>query len=69
MQTVPGEFRPASQPVARVRVSPWLHLPLEGGRVPRSVVDLLCELIAQPSVNPRLAPPGAAEAGESRVTN
>jgi acetylornithine deacetylase len=37
--------------------------------VPRSVVDLLCELIAQPSVNPRLAPPGAAEAGESRVTN
>lgn len=34
----------------------------------RSVVDLLCELIAQPSVNPRLAPLGAPEAGEQRVT-
>jgi acetylornithine deacetylase/succinyl-diaminopimelate desuccinylase-like protein len=37
--------------------------------VPRSVVDLLCDLIALPSVNPRLAPAGAAEAGESRVTD
>jgi acetylornithine deacetylase len=36
--------------------------------VSRSVVDLLCELIAQPSVNPRLAPLGAPEAGEQRVT-
>jgi acetylornithine deacetylase len=39
----------------------------EGARVPRSVVELLCELIAQPSVNPRLASPGAPEAGEQRV--
>lgn len=37
--------------------------------MPRSVVDLLCELIAQPSVNPRLASPGAADAGENRVTD
>jgi len=36
--------------------------------VPKSVVDLLCELIAQPSVNPRLAPLGGPEAGEQRVT-
>ena len=36
--------------------------------MPRSVVDLLCDLIAQPSVNPRLAPPGATDAGEQRVT-
>lgn len=36
--------------------------------MPKSVVDLLCELIAQPSVNPRLAPLGGPEAGEQRVT-
>lgn len=36
--------------------------------MPKSVVDLICELIAQPSVNPRLAPLGAPEAGEQRVT-
>jgi acetylornithine deacetylase/succinyl-diaminopimelate desuccinylase-like protein len=39
-----------------------------GGRVPGSVVELLSELIALPSVNPRLAPSGAAEAGEHRIT-
>lgn len=37
--------------------------------MPRSVVELLSELIAQPSVNPRLAPVGASEAGEQRMTD
>jgi acetylornithine deacetylase/succinyl-diaminopimelate desuccinylase-like protein len=41
----------------------------EGDRVPNSVVDLLCQLIALPSVNPRLAPAGADETGEGRVTD
>lgn len=36
--------------------------------MPRSVVELLSDLIAQPSVNPRLAPAGAPEAGEHRIT-
>ena len=36
--------------------------------MPRSVVDLLRELIAQPSVNPRLVPEGAIIAGELRMT-
>ncbi len=70
MQTVPGEFR--AQIATRCPRKSFAMATLaagEGGRVPRSVVDLLCELIAQPSVNPRLAPPGTAEAGENRVTD
>ncbi|WP_172992244.1 M20/M25/M40 family metallo-hydrolase [Lacipirellula parvula] len=35
--------------------------------MPASVVELLSELIAQPSVNPRLAAPDAPEAGEHRM--
>ncbi|MBA4106959.1 MAG: acetylornithine deacetylase [Pirellula sp.] len=69
MQTVPGEFR--AQTATRCPLESFAMATLaavEGGPVPRSVVDLLCDLIAQPSVNPRLAPTGAPEAGEQRVT-
>ncbi|QDT75347.1 M20 family metallopeptidase [Lacipirellula limnantheis] len=37
--------------------------------MPRNVVELLCDLIASPSVNPRLAPPGSVGAGEQQVTD
>lgn len=36
--------------------------------MPRSAVDLLCELIAQPSVNPRLTGASAPVGGELRMT-
>ena len=69
MQIVPGEFQ--AQIATRCQLESFAMATFaagEGGRVPRSVVDLLCELIAQPSVNPRLAPTGASEAGEQRIT-